>query len=241
VEGELKLGNGELIRILNANVEIRVGGKFINLPSITSGNFTNSGQLALNDQTNRAVTGKFMNSGSVTVGANTKLSAPELESSGVVWGNGTIEGALGVSGSIHPGSSPGILTVIGSLNLAPGASLAIEIQGAMAGTEYDVLAVAGPAALGGSLQLSLPLGNSIPLTSADELTILTATSVAGTFANLPSDGWLMSSDGSAKFHVAIEPDAVVLSQFTPIPEPGTLLFCAATLPLLLSRRHRKML
>jgi len=58
-------------------------------------------------------------------------------------------------GEMAPGSSPGILTVIGDLITAPEATFEIEIDGPNAGTEYDQVVVTNEATLDGSINLTL--------------------------------------------------------------------------------------
>ena len=58
-------------------------------------------------------------------------------------------------GELSPGSSPGILTIIGDLTTAPEATFNIEIDGTTAGTEYDQIIVTNEAILDGTINVTL--------------------------------------------------------------------------------------
>jgi hypothetical protein len=82
--------------------------------------------------------------------------------------------------SLSPGSSPAIVNFAGNVTL--GTSLAMEIGGITAGTNYDRLNVAGQLAIGGELTVSLISGFTPgPGASFD---LLNWGSVAGTFSSI---------------------------------------------------------
>ncbi|MCA9240875.1 MAG: hypothetical protein KDA37_11780 [Planctomycetales bacterium] len=120
---------------------------------------------------------------------------------------------FGVSGAgdvffeadITPGNSPGLETFGGDVHLGVLANLEIEIAGTVKGDDYDSLVVAGEAALGGALDVSL--FPSYPPTPGDTFEILTADGgVTGAFTalDLPDLGLLA-------LHVYYEPTAVILA------------------------------
>jgi hypothetical protein len=108
-------------------------------------------------------------------------------------GHGTITGTLTNMGSLVPSASlsngtatpTGILTINGNYTqTAKNSTLAIQINGATAGTQYDQVNVSGQVTLGGTLKLTL----GTMLKAGDQFTILkhTGTSlISGTFAGLP--------------------------------------------------------
>ncbi len=136
---------------------------------------------------------------------------------GVINGTGTLNvSAAGTTfanhGKVAPGLSAGVPTIVGNTPF----SVAIEIGGATAGTQYDRLSITdGAASLDGTLSLSL-INNFTPA-ATDTFTILTATAgVTGAFDNAASQ----VSFSGGRFDVAYNPGSVVLSNFA-IPEPGT--------------------
>jgi hypothetical protein len=72
-------------------------------------------------------------------------------------GSGNIQFPNGfiVDGELSPGSSPGILTVIGDLTTGTEADFNIEIDGSTAGTEYDQIIVTNQAILEGTINVTL--------------------------------------------------------------------------------------
>jgi hypothetical protein len=95
-----------------------------------------------------AVTGAIL--GNVSVSANATLQGP-----------GTIGGAVTVAsgGALSTGSTPAVMHV-GSLSLQSGSQTQIKLGGAAA-SQYDTIVSAGPATLGGTLQVSL-IGGFVP-------------------------------------------------------------------------------
>jgi hypothetical protein len=82
------------------------------------------------------------------------------------------------SGTVAPGASPGTLTV-GSFTQGSGGTLAIEVDGTAPGTQHDVLAVTGAAALDGTVAVDRDAGFNPA--SSDTFQFLTSASRTGTF------------------------------------------------------------
>ena len=82
-------------------------------------------------------------------------------------------------GTVSPGNGIGTLSIEGRFANAEDSTVAIELGGLAAGTQYDQLLIDGPAALDGTLNVSL-LGFT-PF-AGDTFTILTADSVSGQFS-----------------------------------------------------------
>lgn len=96
--------------------------------------------------------------------------ATTVNGTGVLSGTGTI-GALSINsgGTAAPGGSPGILNT-GNLSFN-GGTFAVELNGSLAGSEYDQLNVAGTATLTATTPLTISLGYD-PVDFADSFTIL---------------------------------------------------------------------
>jgi PEP-CTERM motif len=101
---------------------------------------------------------------------------------GSVGGGGSIAGSLTNSGgTVGPGNSPGTLSVQGAYTQSAGGTLAIELAGLAAGTQYDRLVVDGAATLSGTLAVSLLGGFSPNL--GDSFEVMTFASHSGEFNN----------------------------------------------------------
>ena len=117
------------------------------------------------------------------------------QTGGVIGGTATLDltgATLTHDGDTAPGTSPGQLNWNGA-DWAPsaGSTLFIEIGGATAGADYDQLAIGDAAVLAGTLDLSVAAG-AAP-TVGDTYTVLTASSVTGTFGTVSGPpGWAFS-------------------------------------------------
>jgi hypothetical protein len=112
-----------------------------------------------------------------------EVSGGTLRGSGLITtGSGLVPGQVeSRGGTVSPGNDIGTLSIEGRFATAANSTLAIDLGGVAAGTQYDQLLVDGPAALSGTLNVSL-LGFT-PL-AGDTFTILTADSLSGQFTNL---------------------------------------------------------
>jgi hypothetical protein len=161
-------------------------------------------------------------------------------SGGRLLGNGTlIFPVINTGASVEPGDNGvGNLSVVGSYVQQSGGSLIAEIGGS-ASNQHDVLAVTGPATLGGTLDVRLvDLGVGIFAPSAGQtFQILTATGGVSNrfdsylFPPLPSDlAWSVDYGTSA-----------VTLTVASVPEPSAILMCIVglTTSLCLSRIAKK--
>ena len=121
--------------------------------------------------------------GSTTLaGGGVSGSVPLTFSGGTLTGAGTITATVSNTGAIvAPGASgAGILNITGAYTQGPGGSLAIELGGVTAGTQYDQLKVTGVTTLDGTLNVSLV--NSYLPASGALFQVLTFASKSGDFA-----------------------------------------------------------
>lgn len=124
----------------------------------------------------------------------------------VTTGSGSIPGQVeSRSGTVSPGNGIGTLTIEGRFANADASTLAIELGGLNAGSQYDQLVVNGGAALDGTLSVSLV--GFTPL-AGDAFTILTAESLGGEFSTL-------SLPGAFQWDVDYGATALVLSVIGP--------------------------
>ncbi|NUQ44224.1 MAG: cadherin-like domain-containing protein, partial [Calditrichaceae bacterium] len=116
---------------------------------------------------------------------------------GTIGGSGALDVSHAVfssQGSLNPGASPGILTVIGDYaQHAPG-QLNIELGGLLPGSGYDRLAVSDSAQIGGPLNLAYTNG-FVPAVG-DEFTVLTYGIHNGVFSGIthPAGGVTFTAD-----------------------------------------------
>jgi autotransporter-associated beta strand protein len=146
-------------------------------------------------------------------------NTPVSLAGGSLGGSGTVGSVSQASGSdtIAPGDSPGILTSNANLTLGSATTVALELNGATAGSGYDQLAVNGNVALAGAT-LNVTLG--FTPTVGESFTIVNnhgASPVNGTFAGL-SEGQAFSI-GDVRLQISYQGGAsgnnVTLTRITP--------------------------
>lgn len=116
-----------------------------------------SGTLALSRPCVQTDGATLVMEGQLQVGQGMLLAGGRLTGTNLITGAVTNSGGL-----LAPGLSPGGLTIDGRYVQTSGGTLAIEVAGADPGTGFDVLTVLGAAKLGGTLQVSLLNGYSLP-------------------------------------------------------------------------------
>jgi hypothetical protein len=105
--------------------------------------------------------------------------------SGILSGNGTVQGNLINGAQIAPGLSPGTLTINGNYTQLPSGVFNIEIGGYTAETDYDQVIINGDAVIDGELNVSL-INNFEPI-FGDEFDIIKFNSGTGHFSEV--NGW----------------------------------------------------
>lgn len=192
------------------------------------------GTLTVNNGiTNNA--GGVFNTGAGTI---VTVGGPGFINHGQLNGPGTIAGNITSDGTIAPGNSPGTLAIAGDYTQSALGTLAVEIGGLLAGTEYDVLNVTGTATLDGTLDVSLfDLGSGLFAPQAgDSFDILTADLLQGSFSTL-SFAALLDPNLSWQINYLIDAigttDVVRLSVVNAVPiPPAVWLFGSGLLGLI---------
>ncbi len=168
----------------------------------------------------------------------TNLRGSALDANGTLLNNGATiaPGNIDRAGRTSITGALSIATGILDVNLA-GLTAATSWQDALVAGSFDNLLVTGALTLGGDLRISL-LNGFVP-SSGDSFTIVTAGSIAGFFANVSDGGTLTTQDGQGQFTVSTSGNSVVLSNYSAVPEPGTIALVAGGLFLLLGRLRRR--
>ncbi len=158
------------------------------------------------------------NSLTVTNGARVVAYQVDVEDESRVTGNGQIIGGLVNGGHVAPGQSPGTLYVDGNYTQKDDGTLDIELADGVC----DLLQINKAAWLNGTLSVTLYDGFMPSI--GDSFTILTASSITGTF-----DTELLPSLDGGYLDVIYNSNSVMLTVL--VPEPATLvllLFLCAT-------------
>jgi hypothetical protein len=149
---------------------------------------SNSGQVHVSPYGLSLLQGFTQTAGETTVAAGAFLIAdhgPMLLLGGTLRGTGTVQGSVANSAIVHPGASPGILTVTGSFTNMPDATLDVEIGGSAPGTGYSRLASpSGQEWLGGALSISFDNGFLPSLGDRFAVVVSTNGTCSGEFASM---------------------------------------------------------
>lgn len=178
--------------------------------------------------------------GTLVVDGSISTSTTTVQTGATLGGSGTVGGLTVNSGAFHtPGSSPGIQN---TGNYSNAGTLAIEINGATVGTDYDQVNTTGTVSLSGMLSITMgytPLNNALFFILANEGT----DAISGTFTNVPDNGETFTLNGQ-KFVISYIGDSgnktftggndVVLLA---VPEPRAALLGSLGMLMLLRRRR----
>ncbi len=178
-----------------------------------SSNFTNSGTVNVAKGTTLTVggTGHSYSQTAGTTNADGTLSAGTSGTvsltGGTIQGAGTVKGnTTNTSGTFSAGDAgkAGLLTITGTYTQLSGATLNSNIGGTTVSTQYSQLKISGTASLGGTLAVTLI--NSFTPAIGNTFTVLTATSVTGTFTNTT-----IAINSSEHFVISYTSTSVVLT------------------------------
>jgi fibronectin-binding autotransporter adhesin len=147
-----------------------------------------------------------VSNGALLVNGSTGTGAVKVASGGTLGGAGSVGGPMVVAGTLAPGAPIGQLGVAGTLELVPGAGLAVELGGTALGAEYDSIFAVGDVTLGGELTVSLVNGFETSIAPGDTFTVLQSTSpIGGVFDNVAPGGTLMAGGQAFKVYYGSAP------------------------------------
>lgn len=270
-------GTATLTGAMTGTVSVAAGGQ-ANLndgASLSQSTLANDGIVAVNQSgtttLSTAITGvgafQKLGSGILTVSGNntysgaTTVSAGGLKVNGSIgsgglsvaaaaWlmGTGTINGPVTVSGTLSPGSGPGVIT-LGSLTLTDTSTTVIDIASAgTRGSAYDGVSILDPSGLtyGGTVSFAFG-GSAIANDTTFDIFDFTGSS-AGSLAAIESTGFYAGTWtplGSGTFQLVSGTQTLTFSQATGevivVPEPAAIAVAAVglgTIGLALLRRRR---
>ena len=163
--GSLNLANGTTLQITgnttidNALVLTGIATVNAGAASTLSGTLSGTGSLTKTGSSSLTLAGSNTNTGTTIVSAGTLVvdgstsSATTVASGATLAGSGTLGGDVTVQNgaTLSPGSAgAGNLTISGNLTLDAGSTLALDINGATAGTGYDRIVVNGAVDVSGA-------------------------------------------------------------------------------------------
>jgi hypothetical protein len=152
---------------------------------------TNSGDIVVYpyaldlDQPVTQISGSTQVNPGATLAVSTSFGHTLQVQGGILEGHGEVTGSIINSATIHPGDSPGILTVgFGTLTNEPGADLAVDIAGTAPGTQYSQINGAGGQAWLDNLGLTVTFDNGFVPTIGQSFVIWTNGQIKGAFSSL---------------------------------------------------------
>ncbi|WP_034374585.1 Ig-like domain-containing protein, partial [Comamonas testosteroni] len=200
--GDLVLAGGTLAiggaTTIDNNVNVS-GGATIRTDAATtlSGVISGGATLTKSGSETLTLTGTETHNGTTHVSAGTlavngsTAGATTVGSGATLAGIGTLGGAVTVQsgGTLAPGgNAAGILTINGPLSMAAGSTLALQINGLVAGSGHDQIVVNGAVDVSGA---TLAVTHGYAPGEGDACTIIDndlADGVTGNFSGLPEDG-----------------------------------------------------
>jgi len=185
----------------------------------TAGNFTNTGSVSIAKGSTLTVTGTgntySQSGGQTTLDGNLAgINGGALFTGGTILAAGTIKGSVtagtasgsAVTINVGDNAKAGLLSITGSYTQLATGNLTGLINGTTAGSGFSDLKVTGTAALAGAINFSVSATFQSHLTLGETFTVLTASSVSGTFSNST-----ISINSSFHFTVGYTATGVVLT------------------------------
>ncbi len=189
--GTINSNSVNALSALAANTKSLTLANNAKLTTTTTGNFANSGTVNVSNGSTLTVggTGHRYNQTAGTTTVDGTLAGAANFTGGTIQGAGTVSGnvsagnATGTAVTVNVGDSgkAGLLAITGTYTQLATGTMKLSIGGTTVGTQYSQLAITGAASLAGTL--SAAQINAFVPTVGQTFTVLTASSVTGTFTN----------------------------------------------------------
>ncbi len=218
--GEIKTGSTNDLANLNSNTGTLTLASDAKVTTSTTANFTNTGTVDVEKGSTLTVGGTSeqfnQTAGTTTVDGTltTGSSGSDSITGGTVLGAGTIKAnttvgnASGTAATINAGDSgaAGLLTITGTYKqLATGVFTGF-VNGTTADTGYSQMKVSGTASLAGTINFTVSSSFMASLKVGQTFTVLTASSVSGTFSNST-----IAINSTFQFDVSYKSNEVILT------------------------------
>ncbi len=189
---------------------------------------TNTGLIRVRSGSSLFLGGDFVQTAGEVRIENAGLSADTGRTldfqGGLLRADGSISADLSLADTaleIGSASTASALHVFGDVLLLADTSVSFDLNGSDPGSGYDFLSVDGTVTLGGELSLRFSSPSFLAtLGELDEFTILSATSIGGSFSNIQSGDRISLPDGAGSFLFTDTGSELKLSAFSPVPEPS---------------------
>ena len=243
--GSLTIGSDDKLTVSN---QLGLGG-------ITS----LSGELVINAGANMTVNSSWQNDGIITLNEFGLLGTPSSAHSVTNNETGLIRGQLHIAplgfitntlinhGTISPGFGPNdgkSLSITADVTLTSTSVLDIEIGGGTTNNGFDTIGGLGTVTLGGELKLTQFNGYT-PSPSGAFVIVdsIFSNGITGSFSNVADGERLFTTDGSGSWLVQYGTSHahsdVVITDYRPVPEPGTSALLGMLGAVLLSRHRNR--
>ncbi len=215
--GTIMSGSSNALSGLNSNTKSLTLALNANLTTSTTSNFTNTGTMNVNKGSTLTVGGTGHNynqtAGTTTVDGTltaTGLTATggTITGAGTIKANTTVGNASGAAVTLNVGDTgkAGLLTITGTYKQLATGNLTGLINGTTAGSGFSQLKISGAATLAGTINFTVASSFQASLTLGETFTVLTASSITGTFSNS-----VIAINSTYQFDVTYTSTGVVLT------------------------------
>jgi hypothetical protein len=195
--GTIKTGSTNDLANLDDNTKTLTLASSASVTTSPTANFANTGTVDVEKGTKLTVggtsnsynqtAGKTTVDGTLAVGSSggVNVTGGTILGAGTITGNTSVGNASGTAATINVGDTAkaGLLTITGTYKQLATGTITGYINGTTAGTGYSQLKVSGTAALAGTITFTVASSFQSSLTVGETFTVLTASSVSGTFTN----------------------------------------------------------